>query len=206
MNEFANQIDDKLQETVLKLNNIFGVKMEAPPIIMNPKLGRVAGRAYGFRKVELNPNFFTKYGRDMVDQTLPHEICHCFACYYYSFLNKKKIMGHGKEWKNLMRMLKLPPNRCHTYDIEDGGATLRNRTRYRFTCDCGRKFGLSSNRYNATLKSRGTLCCSKCKMVIPIHAWQKYETRPQGSEVKTIITPVPFNMDNIDLGDEFGMD
>lgn len=205
MNEFTNEINDKLQGTVLKLNNVFGVKMEAPPVIMNPKLGRVAGRAYGFKKIELNPNYFGKYKEDMIRQIVPHEICHCFACYYYSFLNRKKIMGHGKEWKNLMRLLKLEPNRCHSYDIEEGGATLRNRTRYSFTCDCGAKFVLSSNKYNSMVKRPVKTWCRRCKTVIPLHAWQKYETRPQ-AETKTIITPTQFNVNDIDLGDEFGMD
>jgi predicted SprT family Zn-dependent metalloprotease len=203
MNEFANEINDKLQGTVLKLNNIFGVKMEAPPVIMNPGLKKVSGMATGFKKIELNPNYFRKYSQEMIHKTLPHEICHCFACYYYSYLNKRKIMGHGTEWKNLMRLLKLEPKRCHSYDVEESGATLRNRTRYSFTCDCGTKFVLSSNKYNSIVKRPVKTWCRRCKTVIPLHAWQKYETRPQTAQ--TIITPTQFNND-IDLGDEFGMD
>jgi predicted SprT family Zn-dependent metalloprotease len=204
MNEFANEINDKLQGTVLKLNNIFGVEMPLPPVIMNPDLKKTAGRNTWFTKIELNPNYFKKYHRDMIDQTLPHEVCHSFSRYYYCHLKRMEIKSHGKEWKNLMRLLKLEPKRCHNYDVEESGATLRNRTRYSFTCDCGAKFVLSSNRYNSMVKNPVKTWCRRCKTVIPLSAWQKYETRPQAAQ--TIITPTQFNVNDIDLGDEFGMD
>ena len=93
------------------------------------RLGKTAGKAYLFvNRIELNPDFFKTERENMLNRTLPHELCHLAAWHLY--LDN----GHGRYWKYCMQLLGLKPNRCHTYDATH--ATLRHHRKFVYKCNC----------------------------------------------------------------------
>ena len=85
-----------------------------PPKLLWNEVGNVAGRAvYGPNEVRLNLVYAITQGRDMLEDTLPHEIAHIMAYQLFG----REVAGHGKEWKECYRMLTKgkDPTRCHTY-------------------------------------------------------------------------------------------
>ena len=85
-----------------------------PPKLLWNETGNVAGRAvYGPNEVRLNLVYVITQGRDMLEDTLPHEIAHIMAWQLFGAAG----VGHGKEWRECYRMLtkEKEPTRCHTY-------------------------------------------------------------------------------------------
>lgn len=199
----TQEITEKVATTLAKLNSGFGVEMPMPEIKINGRLRGVAGRATGFRLIEINPRLYEAYRDDMVKVTVPHEVCHNFADYYYRILKRMKIKGHGREWGNFMRFLGLEPKQCHNYSLEEAGIERVKRKKYTFTC-CGLKYVISSVRYNKMRKTGGVCHCRRCKRTIWTQDWILIDNPPSQVIVqeKRIITME--DLGDIDLGDEFG--
>lgn len=146
-------ISDKVEETYSFLESKLGRKFPRPALELK-KIGRTAGRAhYRENKIVINPAFAESNREELIHLTTPHEIAHLA-----SFLFFGRDCKHGPDWRYVMRLLGLPPNRCHNYDIE-------NVVSFEwFHCDC-RNFQFSTRRAN-NCKRGVRYRCKDCKQTI----------------------------------------
>ena len=120
--------------------------------------GHVGGRAnYLKEEIQINYYLLDKYEDDYIEQTIGHEYAHLVAWKYFG----RAVIGkpHGRHWKAIMRSLGLEPKRCHNYETK---AARRTRTHSCECSRCGKRFELSTIRFNRILRGTRYLC-PKCK-------------------------------------------
>lgn len=201
---------DKMEETFQKLEEKLGFPKLSRPRIEFKKLGRAAGRCtstWGPNKgldqvLHINPDFLTNYGEDMLDNVLPHEVCHAVATQIFRVKRGMKIKSHGPEWGGLMRMIGLAPRPCHSYDLE--GVDYRVQARVKSEC-CGRVYSMTQSKLTRRKKEGRFFICTACRRPL---AWvQDTSLRDQkrmeraAARSNKIITPYSLNDEN--PGDEF---
>ena len=124
--------------------------------------GTCAGKAYHWEnRIKLNRFLLNQNPEEMINQTLPHEIAHVIAHIQYPFCKR----GHGPEWRSVMRMFGLEPDRCHEFNTSNVGTWKLKR--FEWLCPCGPKT-MAAIRHKRALKNireRGNsgYTCRKCK-------------------------------------------
>ena len=132
-----------------------------PKIVIRPRAGLKGGSANVFsNRIMINEDACKLDWEYIINQTLPHEVCHIVA----SYINPND-RGHGYTWKNCMRILGLTPNRCMTSKLitRDNLKTRERKVRrdYAYKCDCENYHFLTSVLHNRIL--RGSIRrCVKC--------------------------------------------
>jgi len=93
--------------------------------------GTAAGIAYSrINMVNFNPGIAEENLEHFLKQTVPHEVAHLVANYYYCM-----NCGHNHKWKYIMRMVYgLEPKRCHNYDVKNH--VVRKTYIYKYKCGC----------------------------------------------------------------------
>ncbi|MAH46520.1 hypothetical protein CMI37_11850 [Candidatus Pacearchaeota archaeon] len=128
LKELKKRVNEKVDTCLFKLQEKFGTDMVFPTIEYSLR-GKVAGQAnYGKNKIRLNLKAFELEPADMMDDTVPHEVCHLYAHKH----NPHRIKPHGYEWKECMRALDLTPKRCHSYSLPNA----RKVRRWTYYCGC----------------------------------------------------------------------
>jgi len=169
--EMHAALENKMIEILVILEDHYKRPMPIPRINLVPRLGLHLGHATRLdNSVTLNQDlcFNEKYWNEQLNVTLPHEICHLVAPVIYSQWNhgfdKRDGWGHGRAWKECMRVVGLPPERtCGNLDREVI-QSLRIRTRrvvqrgYIYECPCGKTFNLTSTLHNRILEGRYRVC------------------------------------------------
>jgi SprT protein len=128
--------------------------------------GRLAGQAvyqHNSYKVRFHPGLLQVHGDEFINQVVPHEVCH-IAC---RVLYQRKI-GHGIEWKNMMRRLGLSPDRCHTYETLSGPTT---KAQPNCKCSiCGGETTVGPKVFNKIKAGAHYFnkCCGRRSRLIPI--------------------------------------
>lgn len=88
--------------------------------------GKCAGKAYPHKNlIRLHSEFLARNLKDMLEDTIPHEIAHLLTRKLYGSLRTRLVQGrpvrervlpHGKEWQAIMlAVFGLTPTRCHNY-------------------------------------------------------------------------------------------
>ena len=148
-------MQDQINKTVADFQKLFP-SVPVPPISWNPNMRTTAG------KVRMNPNtrqvFWIQLNPHLLknetdlDQTLMHELCHAADCVLYG------KRGHGRTWRNLMRLSGRQVRRCHNYDVSN---LKRKQKRYPARCKC-RTYELSAVRFNR-IQNGAVYSCKTCK-------------------------------------------
>lgn len=127
------------------------------PTVEFKNLRGTAGLAYYTRNhLEFDITFFKEETRDMLEDTVPHEIGHLLQHILYP----KAKRSHGPEWKYVCHKLGMKEvKRCHNYDASNVPNSRRNFNVY---CDCG-SFGVGKNLFAKITTSNKKYCCRKCK-------------------------------------------
>ncbi len=149
------------------------------PHIEYRQMGRKAGYAeYRKNKISLNCDFFNNgHAEDMITQTGPHELAHLVTDKVYGGGQGVKLQftgygfrrqrlgpsAHGYEWKSVMRLFGLNPDRCHNYSLE--GVKVKGGRDYEYTCKCGGTFHLSITLHRR-IQMGQRRWCKKCKGTI----------------------------------------
>lgn len=97
------------------------------------RLTRAKGMAYR-RSMKFSAKLFPLFPEDEQIDTVVHEACHIICNLMY-----KKRMGHGPEWKKLMVICGLEPERCYSFSSDaqrDAALSLRSAPKYFFKCGC----------------------------------------------------------------------
>jgi SprT protein len=103
--------------------------------------------------IELNRVYLRSHFRDMLEQTLPHELAHLVVMHLHP---RRRVRPHGPQWQAVMRdWFGVEPERTHRFDVEDVPA--RRQRRWRWRCDC-REHDLSTVRHNRALRGTRYLC------------------------------------------------
>jgi predicted SprT family Zn-dependent metalloprotease len=63
----------------------------------------------------LNSDYLREFGDEFLNETLPHEIAHLYVGRYYGW----GVQPHGREFKSLMRKLKLNPSAYHNFPVQN---------------------------------------------------------------------------------------
>ena len=162
LEELKDMVYRKVDYSIIKLEEEFGTDLFLPDIVYDLK-GQVAGQANSYyNKIRLNLKAFEIEFEDMLEQTVPHEVCHLYA---RTHNNDRRIKPHGREWKACMEVLGLKPSRCHTYGLEKARAV--RRWAYYCDCDeiCGNKHNVSTIIHNRIKRGR-RYRCGRCKQTL----------------------------------------
>ena len=145
------QVEDKVIETLLQVQTLYGRAFELPSIEWNLR-GACAGIAHAREnRIRLNPVLLSENMEHFIGQTVPHEIAHLVN----RTMHGPHVRSHGPEWKSIMHALGLPPERCHQYDVAN--ARTRTPRRYAYQCNC-RSHPVSQIVHNRICRGLTYLC------------------------------------------------
>lgn len=128
------------------------------PVVRFDLKGLAAGQAHtqprGLRRrrdvIRLNPTLLARHPREMLEETVPHEVAHLVIGRRYG----RRAAPHGPEWRSLMAAFGVPARACHTLRAEPS----RRLRRYRYHCACPEAATLTSIRHNRARRGTRYLC------------------------------------------------
>lgn len=133
-------VRDKIEATLEICRKKYGKPLPMPTLKFRQS-GRIGGYyqpASPFRdKPELlviNPDYFKNHYDEQLNVTVPHEVAHYVTHHVYG-----NVSAHGWQWASVMRVIGLPPERCHSFSLE-GVKTRKVETPYHYSCGCGCKY------------------------------------------------------------------
>lgn len=122
--------------------------------------GRSAGmfRADGRHSwIRYNPWIFSKYYRENLEGTVPHEVAHYIVHELYGL---RRVKPHGVQWRRVMQLFGADPE--VTFDEDLSGIPQRRQRTHAYRCDC-REHALSSTRHNRARRGQGRYHCRYCR-------------------------------------------
>ncbi|KKM61213.1 hypothetical protein LCGC14_1534020 [marine sediment metagenome] len=164
-------VDQKLQERVAEkirecldiAEQRFDRSFQTPEISYKLR-GLVAGQANSrLWRIRINSILLQENTDDMLNSTVPHEVAHLIADKVYGH-----IRSHGAEWKSVMRLLGISPNRCHRYDTTNSRVKVNVKHKFCYKCNCRDMIIVGPVRHRkmqsrfSMNKNSGYRCCS-CK-------------------------------------------
>jgi SprT protein len=115
--ELKARVDRRINECVEIMQRAYpNHTFSAPHVAYNINSARLGGQAIGTRQIRLNPVFLNTYTDHYITQTIGHEMAHILV----KQLHVRFVQPHGSEWKHVMRVLGIPANRCHSYEVPEG--------------------------------------------------------------------------------------
>jgi predicted SprT family Zn-dependent metalloprotease len=110
---------EKVKVIAMEVRNTLD-KHGFPPFKFEVQITRLqttyGGRArYSSNTVLLNSDYLREFGNEFLSTTLPHEIVHLYVGRYYGW----GVQPHGREFKSLMRKLKLNPSAYHNFPVQN---------------------------------------------------------------------------------------
>ena len=149
------QVEDKVLETLLTAQRVFGRTFELPKVEFKD-MGRTAGKAYYHdNKIVLSPTLLEENQDTFIERTVIHECGHLINRHVFPFAKQ----SHGPEWRSVMRRLGSEDvSRCHSYDTS---SVAQSRDKWLYTCGCGKRFEFGAARHRRA--QSGQYRCGKCK-------------------------------------------
>lgn len=105
-------------------------------------------------QVNFDPILLVANRNEFLKQIVPHEVAHILA----EHIHGHDIAPHGQEWKDMMILLGLSPDRCHKLDTS---ISKRKFTTYKFACGCKEIHEYGSVMAKKILQS-GQYACVEC--------------------------------------------
>lgn len=129
--DLKKRVEQRLAECVAKS----GIDTGKITIKYDINSKRLGGQAiYSTNTIRLNPVFLNAHTEQYIFDTVAHEWAHLAAHKKYG----RFISAHGTEWKNTMRSIGVPPERCHSYKVPDGIRVGKQVKKYAIVCNqCG---------------------------------------------------------------------
>ena len=125
--------------------------------------GRAAGmfKVDGTRRwVRFNPWIFSKYYKENLGETVPHEIAHYIVHEVWGpGSRRRRIRPHGEEWRSVMAAFGVQGE--VTFDLDLEGIPQRRQATHSYRCDC-RVHQVSTTRHNRVLRGVGRYHCRRC--------------------------------------------
>jgi SprT protein len=204
-NELREACEKKMAETIAKVQTRFPNKTIPTPQLKFRQMGHRAGVCSPRQSlVVINPDYFKNHYDDMLNDTVPHEVCHFISVFLYDTLGS----GHGHYWKKVMEWAGIPyAERCHSYSTE--GVKVRNSHKdYKYSCRCSNLDHWMTPRAHDNICHGGKYRCKQCR------GYLVYEGRKSGShfipadkskqvEPKKIIPAIPTRVTRRNILDMF---
>jgi len=160
--EFMEKANEKMERCWSFLMNKYNVNHRCPSLAFSLK-GRVAGMATGGREINLNMGFVAKYAQDMIEQTVPHEVAHCWLTAQrhpshvrqpqISYFCRTRRSPHGPEFMRVLGELGGRMERTHNYDVTD--VQTKKQNRWEWKCKgCGKIFNVTTTLHNKMLRGQ----------------------------------------------------
>ena len=124
--ELRAKVEAKTKECFKIAEKHFKVKFEMPEIRYNVK-STTAGLAYHQKwLIRYNLILMVENEEHFLKHTVPHEVAHLINRKVNKVPEgKKRLMPHGKEWKEVMVLLGIPADVTHNYDCTSIDRTPR---------------------------------------------------------------------------------
>lgn len=128
--DLRKKVEEKMKECYAIAAKHYKLSFEFPEIRYDIK-SWMGGLAY-YKKnlVRYNLILLVENEEDYIATTVPHEVAHLIAYKVWendTTPNKKKLMPHGKIWKDVMGVLNVEPRVKHTYDCSSIERKARKR-------------------------------------------------------------------------------
>lgn len=153
--DIKGRVNEVVEATFVKLEAKLDQTFKRCEITYDLK-GRTAGMAYSLPpEIKLNLQLLldSRYTEDMLNDTVPHEVCHIVQRQL-----APRSKAHGHEWQRLMYLIGLEPTRCHNYEV----APVRKHARpHRYECDC--RVHMVTNLIHTKIQSGQVRTCLNCK-------------------------------------------
>lgn len=169
--EILNLLEQKMLVVLVEYETKLNRSLPIPKLELG-HLGRCAGRANFARNIiEINVDFCNNGNFDYIrDVTLPHEVAHIVTEFIHFKDYRSKGINvsnppHGPLWKQMMRLIGLPPNRCHSLSVSN----VKTRTvvrPYVYKCNCNVHY-LTELKHKRFQSGHYTMCrCRICKQTL----------------------------------------
>ena len=145
------------------------------------RLGDATFRRNGTHRIRLSRPIWPHIDDDERENTIVHEAAHIAAPHLkleklkqgkYGVIQTPRI-GHGPEWKRLMRQAGFRPERCHTVDTAALGLK-RKRYRYTYPCGCSTPCKVGPKHHKAVNEFRRVKCLL-CQTYLVRNTFRKVE-------------------------------
>jgi predicted SprT family Zn-dependent metalloprotease len=117
--DLQKKVEAKMKACYEIATKHYNLKFEFPEVRYDIK-SRVGGLAfYQLNLIRYNLILLVENEEDYIKNTVPHEVAHLIAYKVWQqdkTPNKKKLMPHGKLWKEVMGVLEVVPEVKHYYD------------------------------------------------------------------------------------------
>ena len=156
--------EERINELHSMVQDHWAVDMRQPSLRYDLK-GKVAGTANSHSNtIRINYVLLKENVEHFIQQTVGHEYAHLVTDQLYALNKIGKPSPHGREWKNVMRSIKLRPDRCHNYNTENSSTKIQRRWKY--TCGCINKPHMISTTLHNRIKRGRKYRCQRCKKPI----------------------------------------
>lgn len=129
--EMKSRVNERVEQCLDIVRRQYpNTKFVIPHITYDINSARLGGQACGATHMRLNPVFLNTYQDHYITQTVGHELAHLFVNQLYT----RRVQSHGAEWKSMMRLLGIPANRCHRYEVPAGVQVGKQVKKYKYQC------------------------------------------------------------------------
>lgn len=106
--------------------------------------------------IRYNSLIFSKYFKENLQDTVPHEVAHYIVDMQFS---RKKVSPHGVEWRSIMQKFGADDSRTARYDLSD--IPKRRYSTVPYQCDC-QTHHLGIRRHNKVIQHKTNYFCRQC--------------------------------------------
>lgn len=161
--DMKKRILEKVEESFVIAESFFNTKFERPRNIIFKRKGTTAGYSnYNNRELMFQLDLAEANTEHFINEIVPHEVAHYVQRAIYGY--GRNVPHHGWQWKHIMlRVYKLSPERCHTYDTSV--TKVKRQQRFPYKCAC-RTHSVSSTIHNRIQKSGRRYTCNDCSTLI----------------------------------------
>ncbi len=160
-------VRDKIEATLEICRKKYGKPLPMP-ILKFRQSGRVGGYYQTSQPfwgkpelISINPDYFKNHYDEQLNVTVPHEVAHYVTHHVFG-----NVQAHGWQWASVMRVIGLPPDRCHTFSLE-GVKTRRVAKPYYYVCGCithyFTKLKHSRAQSNISISGKSGYTCRRCR-------------------------------------------
>ena len=188
-------VRDKIEATLEICRKKYGKPLPMPTLKFRQS-GRIGGyyqpsQAF-WGKPELlviNPDYFKNHYDEQLNVTVPHEVAHYVTHHVFG-----NVQAHGWQWASVMRVIGLPPDRCHTFSLE-GVKTREVAKPYHYACGCDIKHNLTKQKHNKcqsnlTVYGKTGYTCRKCRKPLTYQGFTQNGIFVPMKKRETVVAPV----------------
>lgn len=172
LSEIQSQLENKMIEVLAILESHYKKPMPIPTLRLKSNLGLMSGQAFKDNTIELNLDDCKTDWEDMINHTLPHEVCHLVAPLIYNEYrhgyDANKGWGHKRAWKECMAVVNVPARRVKQVSHEEYQSKLKRVVPRNFVykCPCQKTFNLTPILHNRIQMHGQIRRCNSCRGAI----------------------------------------